>query len=148
MDDTITVKNGKSGYPLIGVGGGSKGDTSECYYVVNDRYQLKDALFVRDRGDITNSINQAYVPIAKNDIVVFLSAHKDKLIFSKFYKVGDVDKGEPNITHKIDVSLLSCEESKIVLENTPKSVFLGMKTIGNRNGMFFCSTKKEKKKIK
>lgn len=136
------IQRTASRIPVIGVGGGSMSNLLACRYVLSSRKQLKRSLFMRHSGDLANSKNQALVPLLESDLIIEASGTKpldvaNKDMTLRIFRVVAIHETKvecEEVTEKLDRSYI------------PKKVVTGAHIYHNRDGSYFCSEIKAKRK--
>lgn len=129
----------QSNKPAFWVGGGATTNNGSAVFVVDSKYNLKEAIFIKTKGDLCNSYQQALVPIEVGDFIVHLS-HKRNISYEA-YQAQELEFYVEEI-RKIDI--FSEEDTAEVIAiasdffNLPKKALEGSNIYHNRDGSYFC----------
>jgi hypothetical protein len=141
---TIAIERTKKGYPAYWVGGGAATNTTNGRFVLDSRKHLKEAIFIKSSGNLSNEPNQALVGLSEGDIIVNVWGNRYAVDYEGW------DAGALTIEASKIVGFVAgeatAEEIKLSFNDIPKSVIEGLKTYHNRQGDYFVKGKKEIKK--
>lgn len=141
--NVYTLSMSNSGIPTISVGGGGYTNTYRgraVFTTYNNKFVLKNALFIRERGHLANSNEQAIVPIREGDIIVE---------YSGSYPITE---NNPDAIFKaMKVISITPETRKAHVEPIkmnwydihPKKLIYGLRSYHNREGNYFCNVKQK-----
>ena len=134
----------QSNKPAFWTGGGATTNNGSAVFVLNAKYNLKEAIFIRTKGDLCNSSKQALIPIEVGDFIVHLSHKRD--ISYEAYQAKELEFFAEEIR---EISIVSDEAVVQAIasdfNNLPKSALEGSNIYHNRDGSYFCKIKKSKK---
>lgn len=142
MEYTISVS--KTGIPCIGVGGGGKTNSyvgRAVFQCNGGALKLKEAFFVKSRGHLSCSKDQAIVPVNVRDIIVEYEGYlpiqeENPDARYSLYRVVDIDT-ERGIAVTEDVNM------DVWNEVFTPNIITGLSTYHNRDGMWFAAAKDE-----
>jgi hypothetical protein len=129
----INIELSRTGKPVLGVGGGSATNTFAGRFVVSQDGELKTALFVKKHGHLSNSLNQAIVPLSVGDIIVNIYGHKPVDEYNKDCHVEAVSIKSFDLSEKT----AEVEDVYVTLSQVPLKIIDGIKTYHNRDGSLF-----------
>jgi hypothetical protein len=128
----------KNGHPACWVGGGAWSNTCGCKFVLNEKLQIKPAIFVRRSGQLACEKEQALVHVQLNDIIVEVWGRRSALCEQGY------DAGDLHVTAKKTIELNEnnavVEEININYSDIPDSVIDGLDIYHNRDGKYFINS--------
>jgi len=128
----ISIPEWRKGKPCIGVGGGAFANTFQGRFVLREG-KLAPTIFIRQRGSLSNELDQAVVPVRVGDLIVNISG-SFPIDFSNFGlsiktgKIADFVKDE-----------VVLEEVDYPLPALPEKVVKGLSLYFNRDGRYFVA---------
>lgn len=147
MNKIQIEKTKGSNKPAFWVGGGATTNNGSAVFVIDSKGNLKEPLFIKTKGQLSNSYQQALVPIEVGDYIIRLSHKRD--ISYEAYQAKEFEFYAEEIK-KIDIT--SDEAQAEVIEitfdfgNLPIGPLEGSNSYHNRDGSYFCKIKKSKNK--
>lgn len=137
----IRVSRSRTGLACAGVGGGACTNTFAGTFVLRgkDLKDLPGAIFIRQKGSLACSDEQAIVPLQKGDVIVKISGHLPVAEENPDinYDIG-VFEGETHFPSLIEYGEFAILEEKNDLQvEVPESVREGLSVYHNRDGKFF-----------
>lgn len=126
----------KSGRPAMWVGGGAATNTGGAFVVLDKDFNLKTALFIRRKGNLSNSREQALVPVEVGDFLVSLSHRRDTS--EAAFEAGELEiTAEKIVEIIIDKGTYRSEPAELVYSNIPERALVGSNSYHNRDGEYF-----------
>jgi len=142
----IGIAKSKKGFPTIGVGGGAATNTYEGRWVVGQDGFLLPAIFMAERGNLSQSTSQAIVVLRPGDRIFAIQGRKPVtlddpettvgglriLSISDGYVASEQDGGYFGGDMMAVVEPVSCDE-------IPEKVIQGLSLYHNRDGRYFVA---------
>lgn len=127
-----------SNKPAFWVGGGATTNNGSAVFVLDSKGNLKEPLFIKTKGDLCNSYEQALVPIEIGDYIIRLSHKRD--ISYEAYQAKEFEFYAEKIK-EINITSNEAEviETDFDFYNLPIGPLEGSNTYHNRDGSYFVN---------
>ena len=140
MNKIQIEKTKGSNKPVFWVGGGATTNNGSAVFIIDSKGNLKEPLFIRTKGQLSNSYQQALVPIEVGDYIIRLSHKRD--ISYEAYQAKEFEFYAEEI-REISITTNEAVVIEIAFDfyNLPIGPLEGSNIYHNRDGSYFCKNK-------
>ncbi|MCK5021343.1 MAG: hypothetical protein KAS32_30305 [Candidatus Peribacteraceae bacterium] len=139
MPEKIIIQITKKGSPSYGVGGGAYTNTCAGRWVLDKDLKLKTAIFVKNHGQLANSLQQAIVPLSVGDFIVTGGGNLPVDFENPDFEIHVVRVTEIILKGESAEALIKRVDSNGIEKYAPTSTLEGLAVYHNRDGGLFCT---------